>query len=61
MAQIKIEFYNDASNAFKIIFPRDWKNSSYNLALADLLEDLSLFPNTGKQVTTDYNYSSRGI
>lgn len=61
MAQIKIEFYNDASNAFKIIFPRDWKNSSHNLALADLLEDLSLFPNTGKQVTTDSNYSSRGI
>lgn len=61
MAQIKIEFYNDASNAFKIIFLRYWKNNSYNLALADLLEDLSLFPNTGKQATTDSNYSSRGI
>ena len=48
MAQIKIEFHDEASNAFKIIFPRDWKNSSYHLALTNLLEDLGLFPNTNR-------------
>lgn len=48
MAQIKIEFHDEASNAFKIIFLKDWKNSSYDLALTNLLNDPGLFPNTNR-------------